>query len=733
MKKILLYILLLCSCFAGAQAIVVPDANFKAKLLQANAGNNIAKNSAGNSMMIDTNYDGIITESEAHEVRELYISNSNISSLAGIEYFINLKKLDCDENTIAIVDISSLENLVSFRGIFNGMTSLTVSNLSNLEVLDCSYNNLTSIDLTGLESLRELNTSINPNLTALDVSGSVNLEVVNCNSNNLSDLDVSMLVKLTNLDCSNNHLTTLDLNNNVNLATAGFFSNNLVTLFIKNGKIENFDPSNWTENPDLEYICADEYQIGSLINTEGMSPTVQINSYCSYEPGGVYNRIVGTVKYDANNNYDCDISDTIIPGFRLKINNSGYEDTVFTKLDGTYVFYVGEGDYIVTPVFENDYFLASPYEGTVYFDSLSGTQETRNFCISSSGVVHNDVEVVIVPLTSVQPGLDVIYKMIYKNKGNKVVENGNVTCFWDSSKMEFINTSTPVDVIGVNSYSWNYSYLKPYESREIIMELNVNGPTDTPAVNVDDVLNFTVSINPGIDDMPMDNTFDFNHIVTGSYAPNSIICLEGENASAEDIGDYLHYEVNFENTGTAPVNFAVVQIDVDPDQYDMDTLTLINNSHNEAEVRTTGNRVDVRFNNLMFAVDGNGNLLYKIKSRNGLVAGNSVAVKANIYFDYNFPIETDSAITTFSVLGLNDNEIDASVKIYPNPSKDIIKIDASGSIKTLQLYDIQGRLLQIGIVNEASASLDISNRATGIYLLKITTDKGIKVEKIIKQ
>jgi len=734
MKKLILYMLLLSSCFAVAQAIVVPDTNFKAKLLQANAGNNIAKNSAGNSMMIDANYDGIITENEAHVVRELYISNSNISSLAGIEYFINLKKLDCDENTIATLDISSLEDLVSFRGILNGMTSLTVNNLSNLEVLDCAYNNLTSIDLTGLESLRELNTSINPNIASLDLSGSVNLEVVNCNSNNLSELNVSMLVKLTNLDCSNNHLTTLDLNSNVNLTSAGFFSNDLVTLFIKNGQIEQFDPSNWAENPALEYICADEYQIGSLVGAEGMPETVQINSYCSYEPGGIYNRIVGTVKYDANNNNDCDEADYIIPAFRLKINAGGFEDTVFTKPDGTYIFYVGEGDYTVTPVFENEYFLASPAEGDVTFESLTGNQETRNFCIKSNGVSHPDVEVVIEPLTGAQPGLDATYKMVYKNKGNQVINAGNVTCFWNSSILEYVDMYPMANGIGVNSYSWNYTYLKPFESREITMKLNVNSPTETPPVNVNDVLAFTVSINPGTDDMPVDNTFDYNQVVTGSYDPNNIICLEGESASPDDIGDYLHYAVNFENTGTAPINFAVVQMDIDPDQYDINTLTLINNSNNEAEVRTTGNRVEVRFSDMMLAVDGNGNLLYKIKSRNGLVAGTSVTSKANIYFDYNFPVETEPAVTRFAVLGLDDHAIDNLVKVYPNPSKDVIKIDAADTtIKSIQLYDIQGRLLQIGIVNEASTSVDISGRADGIYLLKITTDKGIKVEKIIKQ
>jgi hypothetical protein len=54
-------------------------------------------------------------------------------------------------------------------------------------------------------------------------------------------------------------------------------------------------------------------------------------------------------------------------------------------------------------------------------------------------------------------------------------------------------------------------------------------------------------------------------------------------------------------------------------------------------------------------------------------------------------------------------------------------------LQSVQLYDVAGRLLQTALVNDTQASIDIASRASGIYFVKITTEKGGKVEKIIKQ
>ena len=107
--------------------------------------------------------------------------------------------------------------------------------------------------------------------------------------------------------------------------------------------------------------------------------------------------------------------------------------------------------------------------------------------------------------------------------------------------------------------------------------------------------------------------------------------------------------------------------------------------------------------------------------------------KAEIFFDYNWPIVTNEAVTVFEVLGTGDYEFDNTVQIYPNPVKDNLNITAGHDLKSIELYDLQGRLLQTALVNGTEATLNLNNRAAGVYFVKVTTEKGVKVEKVINE
>ena len=87
MKKIYFLLFALCFYSVNAQIITFADANFKAKLLEADVTNNIAGNSSGQRMKIDVNNNGEIEQNEALNVGYLKILESNISNLTGIEYF----------------------------------------------------------------------------------------------------------------------------------------------------------------------------------------------------------------------------------------------------------------------------------------------------------------------------------------------------------------------------------------------------------------------------------------------------------------------------------------------------------------------------------------------------------------------------------------------------------------------------------------------------------------------
>ena len=157
------------------------------------------------------------------------------------------------------------------------------------------------------------------------------------------------------------------------------------------------------------------------------------------------------------------------------------------------------------------------------------------------------------------------------------------------------------------------------------------------------------------------------------------------------------------------------------------------NTSDNAYIKQTGNVVEFIFQNINLTSGGHGNVLLKVKTMNTLIQGDMVSKRADIFFDYNAPIDTGIANTVFQALNNPSFETDNSISVSPNPSKSIVNINGNFNIKSVQLYDVQGRLLQTNLVNENQTSIDISEKSKGIYFLKITSDKGIKVEKIVKE
>jgi hypothetical protein len=78
------------------------------------------------------------------------------------------------------------------------------------------------------------------------------------------------------------------------------------------------------------------------------------------------------------------------------------------------------------------------------------------------------------------------------------------------------------------------------------------------------------------------------------------------------------------------------------------------------------------------------------------------------------------------------NEIEnTNFKIYPNPAKDEIFIKSESQIKKVEIYSLMGLLL----LSESNFNEKISMRnfAEGVYLVKIYTDKGSVVSKVVKK
>lgn len=74
-----------------------------------------------------------------------------------------------------------------------------------------------------------------------------------------------------------------------------------------------------------------------------------------------------------------------------------------------------------------------------------------------------------------------------------------------------------------------------------------------------------------------------------------------------------------------------------------------------------------------------------------------------------------------------------SVKLYPNPVKSSLNIVSANTIKQIDVYDMYGALLQSIKPSADRANVELGSYATGMYIIKVTDDKGLRTEKVIKQ
>src|SRR5690606_13246315 len=464
----------------------------------------------------------------------------------------------------------------------------------------------------------------------------------------------------------------------------------------------------------------------------------QVNEYCSFVPGGRYFTIEGSVSFDIDNN-GCDNDDPFIPNLIINVTNGSVTGTIISNATGDYSISAQDGIHTITPTFENlEYFTINPSSLTVDLPT-DGNLINQDFCVTSSGI-HNDLEIFIVPLEEARPGFTTDYKIVYRNKGNSTL-SGTVHLDYNlnGDLMSLLSSTPTADNHENNVITWNYTNLQPFETRQVFVTLSMNTPTDTPPLNGGDIIGFDVDIYPkDIDETIENNEFQFKTIVVNSLDPNDKTCIEGETITPEQVGKFVHYLIRFENIGTASAVNGVVKDEIDLAKFDISTLIPLNSSHEFVTRIKEDNIVEFIFEDINLPFDdanNDGYVMFKIKTLENLVLGDTFSNDAEIFFDYNAPIITNNEETLIvENLSVEETELQTIVKIYPNPVNNNLFIECNNIINTIAIYNVNGRLLQsVSLLGKnTNSKIDLSNLSKGLYFLYIKTEVGEQTTKIIK-
>jgi len=495
-----------------------------------------------------------------------------------------------------------------------------------------------------------------------------------------------------------------------------------------------------------------DYYIILITNFSNQSGTITIENTGGTDvgPQGVLNcsGINLNAFLDANANGTQDTGEISFPygNFIYEANADGSIHNV-TAFNGDYTIYdqnltnVYDVSYEVSPQFAAYYSVTTPSYTNVAVEEANNIV-TYNFPVVSTGDYH-DLNTNIIALSPPVPGFSYSYEITYTNSGVGVIPTGTLS-FTIEPGFEILEVSiggVPITVTPTaTGFEYTFTNLQPFETA--VLNVSVQVPL-LPDVELGDLVTATVTVTPLEDDVePEDNTSTSVREVVGSYDPNDITESRGREIEINtfDDADYLYYTVRFQNTGTYHARNARIE-DLLGTQFDYSTVQVIRSSHDFTMDRQN-NHLTWTFNNIYLPASqdnepaSHGYIYFRVKPLPGYEVGDIIPNSADIYFDFNPAIVTNTFESEFVERALAIKPVVAnSFVLYPNPAKNLVNITASANSDTIaavKIYDLTGKTIYTTKANTASLTIDSAAFASGTYFVEIVNNAGAKtVQKLL--
>ena len=474
-----------------------------------------------------------------------------------------------------------------------------------------------------------------------------------------------------------------------------------------------------------------------------------------------YCTISGDVYVDANSNCVNDPGEAGVENIMIHCSGFGY---AFTDANGHYSFQVPTGSYTISEQVNQYYPLSACQSNSnaVSVTAAAGCNTVVDFS-NQLNILH-DLKIVTMNSTVPPiPGMAYQQKVVVKNEGT-VTESGIQLGYEQDEQLPFVNATLP-SFLQINSALYPYSYsvqsgfptLSPNNSSVILT--NYNTPTDIPLGTMvdfyDTVANVApIGVNWLLDNTPWNNVNTFQTEVIGSYDPNyKEVSPRGNGAEGfvPMATKEFDYTIHFQNEGTYfAQNISVTdQLDADFD------WTTFKPGYSDYEYTTTMSEtglVTFTFSNINLPwKSGYGDALssamvhYSIQRKATNPVGTEFTNTANIYFDYNAPIITNTTLNTLQSLagvdelGSGDGEVAVNMELYPVPASDHLTIQVNNVLKNekavVSIIDLTGHVVLSENVDLSEGTTmvtkNVSTLMSGTYLTRIAFENGSAIVKKI--
>jgi uncharacterized repeat protein (TIGR01451 family) len=625
-----------------------------------------------NEIMLDNMHWGTVPDLPS-QLTNLRLRNMDLTSLPELPF--TLRNLDLRDNQFTgLPPLPEQLSVLSLRSnLFTSLPELPPT----LQMLDCAYNNI-SILPTLPETLESLAVDFNP-IVAIPNFPSA-LQYINASNDALTSLPDEFPPLLTLADFSHNQLTSLPAvlpqflsslyvdNNqltvlppfNDNLSDLVCDSNHLTELpALSTGMVNIVCHSNNIRcfphlEPSVTFISMDDkisclpnltdwYYIKTL-SSAGNWTEYSISSGNFYpicnpiknrERCQAFPLITGKVFVDENSNNVFDQGETIRSNIRLSLSpgHSSYSNTT-----GYYEIAADTIGIQTLNVSSVPFYNIVPQTTNFNFDRYD-TVLVRDIALQPLGV-HDSLNILLIPTSGLtRPNTQFSYYVRCTNFGtttlspNIDLQFNDILLQYDSvSIFGITNTANHLQLSPVN--------LAPGSRLEFIAYFRIK-PTAVGGQNLDaDIIAQSSTVSA---------TDSVRQIIISSFDPNDKLATDKLYPTEIALGKFIEYTIRFQNTGTDTA-FNIVITDTLSADVLPNTLEMLATSHT-CRATLDDNKISFEFLDINLP-DSNVNepkshgfVQFKIKPRADVPINTDIPNTASIYFDYNTPVVTNTAIT----------------------------------------------------------------------------------------
>lgn len=459
-----------------------------------------------------------------------------------------------------------------------------------------------------------------------------------------------------------------------------------------------------TTPPGTTGYCSSNSQIVVPVSTDP----------CGSVSGSVY----------ADLNADCvqDAGEPGLPYRVLEIGPGGY--FVMTAVDGTYNTELFYGSYDLDASFVNYDILCPALPASFTLDAVT---PTATIDIAAEPTFGPDVRALLSAGTH-RPGFPVTYSVTVQNDGPYAFADLVLDLNFDPI-LTFTSADGGGTLMAAGHVQWTSLSLAPFETFTFAVQLAV---PNIPAL-VGTTMSGMATVTPTpADSDPSNDSYSITRTVVNSYDPNDKLTRTSSQSSDAfyflDIDTYIDYTVRFQNTGTAEAINITVN-DTISELLDMLSLEILGASHSFTAQILNGRVLSFTFANIMLPdsttdlLGSQGFVSFRLKPVSGLPVLTSIPNAADIYFDFNEPIRTNTAVLV-TEMSVGTGELFNIMGLRPNPVRDQIAAELPQNSAVVEVVSMDGRVLQRSAVRTGTLRMDVSGLPTGSYLLRATAADG---------